>query len=242
MYSDVEVGGSGISLDSTLPDEIDHTCPDYDLYPGMDYSMGFTSRGCVRRCGFCIVHKKEKWDPDHADLDEFLRHDKLVLLDNNLTASPRFAEIVKDLIDRGIRTNFNQGMDIRLITEEKAGLLADVKARDFDFKGSMLYFAWDSLDTEEEVREGIDLLLDAGIRGSTLMFYILMGFDTDLAQDRYRAEKLHEWGVVPYAQLFNDGGIARRRASNPTVSKAVRQFAREVNRKEIWYSTHPRPT
>lgn len=231
MYRNVEVGGSGISLKSKLPDEIDHICPDYDLYPNMDYSMGFTSRGCVRRCGFCIVHKKEKWNPNHADLDEFLRHDKLVLLDNNLTASPRFKEILTTLTDRGIRTNFNQGLDIRLITEEKAGLLADVKARDIDFKGSMLYFAWDSLDYEQDVKRGIDLLLNAGIRGSQLSFYILMAFDTTLEQDEYRALKLHNWGVVPYAQLYNNGG-----------SPEVRKFARKVDRKWIWYAEHPRPT
>lgn len=242
MYRNVEVGGSGISLKSRLPDEIDHTCPDYDLYPNMDYSMGFTSRGCVRKCPFCIVWRKDKWNPHHADLDEFLRHDKLVLLDNNLTASSRFKEIVSDLTDGGIRTNFNQGLDIRLIDEEKAGLLADVKPRDFDFKTRMLYFAWDSLDYEQDVKRGIDLLLNAGIRGSQLSFYILMGFDSNLEQDEYRALKLHEWGVVPYAQIFNDGGMSGTRVANPTISKAVRRFAREVNHKGIWYSKHPRPT
>ena len=229
MYPNVEIGGSGISLTKALPDEIEHTCPDYELYD-MNYSMGFTSRGCVRRCPFCIVHRKEKWDPDHAELDEFLRHDKLVLLDNNLTASPRFKEIVSDLTNRGIRTNFNQGMDIRLITEEKAGLLADANAYDFDFKTRMLYFAWDSLDYEQDVKRGIDLLLDAGIRGSQLSFYILMAFDTTVEEDEYRALKLHNWKVVPYAQLYNNGG-----------SPEVRRFARKVNRKWIWYAEHPRP-
>lgn len=239
MYPNVEIGGSGISLEKTLPDNIEHICPDYDLYD-MDYSMGFTSRGCVRKCPFCIVPKKEKWDPNHANLEEFLRHDKLVLLDNNLTASPRFKEIVSDLIERGIRTNFNQGLDIRLITEEKAGLLADVKARDFGFQYSMLYFAWDSMDTEKEVRDGIDLLNDAGISGRRLTFYILVGFDSTLKEDRYRALKLHEWGVYPYVQVFNDGGMPGTRVANPKVCKAVRRFAREVNRRDIWFTKHPR--
>jgi len=240
MYPNVEIGGSGISLTKALPESIEHTCPDYDLY-NMDYSMGFTSRGCVRRCPFCIVWRKEKWNPNHAELNEFLRHDKLVLLDNNLTASPRFAEVVKDLTDRGIRTNFNQGMDIRLITEEKAGLLADVKARDFGFSERMLYFAWDSIDSEEDVKRGIDLLKNAGIRGSALTFYILVGFDSTLEIDKYRALKLHNWGVVPYAQIYNDGGMPGTRAANTRIPKAVRRFAREVNRKDIWYSKHPRP-
>lgn len=231
MFPDTEVviGGSGYSLKRRLTDEVEHLCPDYDLYPDMDFSMGFTSRGCIRKCPFCIVSEKEKWDPDHAELDEFLRHDKLALLDNNLTASHRFGTIVQDIIDRGIRTNFNQGLDIRLIDEDKAKLLVECKAKDFDFKERMLYFAWDSVATEKAVKRGIDLLLSAGIRGRYLTFYILMGFDSTLEQDVYRAEKLTEWGVTPYAQLFNNGG-----------SKEVRKFARKVNRKEIWYSMHPR--
>jgi len=228
MYPNIEIGGSGISLETKLPDAIEHLCPDYDLYD-MDYSMGFTSRGCVRKCPFCIVHRKEKWNPNHADLDEFLRHDKLVLLDNNLTASPRFKQIVSDLTDRGIRTNFNQGMDIRLIDEEKAGLLADVKARDFEFRDRSYYFAWDSMDIEQQVHEGIQHLLNAGILGRYLNFYILVDFDTTIEQDEYRALKLHEWGVVPYVQVYNNGG-----------SRALRRFARSVNKKEIWYSEHPR--
>lgn len=231
MFKDAEVGGSGVDFGVRLCPEIEHICPDYDLYPGTDFSMGFTSRGCIRRCPFCIVSQKEAWEPDHAELDEFLRHDKLVLLDNNLTASYRFESIVQDIIDRGIRINFNQGLDIRLLDEDKAKMLVECKARDFDFRERMLYFAWDSMATERAVKRGVDLLLDQGIRGRYLTFYILMGFDTTLEQDVYRAEKLTEWGVTPYAQIYNNGGTPE-----------VRKFARQVNRKAIWYTLHPRPT
>ena len=46
----VEVGGSGINLKVALPDEVEHLCPDYDLYD-LDYSLGFLTRGCIRNCG-----------------------------------------------------------------------------------------------------------------------------------------------------------------------------------------------
>ena len=45
-HSDVSIGGSGIDLVNKLPEEIEHLMPDYDLF-GCDYSIGFTSRGCV---------------------------------------------------------------------------------------------------------------------------------------------------------------------------------------------------
>jgi len=52
------IGGSGFDLISRLPDEIEHTKPDYELYD-LNYSLGFTTRGCQRNCAFCIVKKKK---------------------------------------------------------------------------------------------------------------------------------------------------------------------------------------
>ncbi|GAJ01032.1 unnamed protein product, partial [marine sediment metagenome] len=53
------VGGSGIDLKAELLPEVEHIMPDYSLYPGIDSSMGFTSRGCIRKCPWCIVPEKE---------------------------------------------------------------------------------------------------------------------------------------------------------------------------------------
>ena len=60
-YSDIaiEIGGSGYDLKTELPDYIENMKPDYSLYPDCDYSIGFSSRGCFRKCFFCVVDKKE---------------------------------------------------------------------------------------------------------------------------------------------------------------------------------------
>ncbi|GAH35583.1 unnamed protein product, partial [marine sediment metagenome] len=55
----VNTGGSGINLKSKLGNQIEHIMPDYSLYPKIDYSLGFTTRGCHRECQFCIVPQKE---------------------------------------------------------------------------------------------------------------------------------------------------------------------------------------
>lgn len=228
-FKNAIVGGSGVNYD-TLPDEVEYIMPDYDLY-GIDYSMGFTSRGCIRKCPFCIVPEKEGVIRANQKISEFLHpdHKKVVLLDNNLLAAPNHRETLTYLADTELKVNFNQGNDIRLMTEEKAGLLADTKYYDFDFKFRHLYFAWDWLELEDTVQKGIQTLRDAGIPGKHLTFYILMGFNTTVEQDRYRAEKLHEWGVYPYAQPYNNGG-----------SPELRKLVREVNQKEIWFTKHPR--
>jgi hypothetical protein len=227
--SDVKIGGSGVNY-KTLPSEIEYIMPDYDLY-GIDYSMGFTSRGCIRKCEFCIVPEKEGRIRANQHIEEFLHpdHKNVVLLDNNLLAAPNHRETLKYLAESSLKVNFCQGNDIRLMTEEKANLLAETKYYDFDFRDRRLYFAWDHMNLEDQVEKGIQFLKNAGISGRHLMFYILMGFNTTIEEDRYRAKKLTEWGVDPFAMPYENGG-----------SRELRTLVRSINRKEIWYTLHPR--
>jgi len=125
-YKDKEVhinyGGSGTELwERVLPFEVEHLYrPDYDLYGWKDYSMVFTSRGCIRKCPFCIVSKKEgsirAWDTVAQAWDK--KHNKIMLLDNNILAAPNWRETFTFLIDyRKELKVIENGMDIRLINE-----------------------------------------------------------------------------------------------------------------------------
>lgn len=67
-----EKGGTGYGITTTLPEEIEHHCPDYDLY-GMGYSLGFLTRGCPRKCKWCFVPEKEGDIYAHSDIEEFAR-------------------------------------------------------------------------------------------------------------------------------------------------------------------------
>ncbi|MGL5013673.1 MAG: hypothetical protein ACRC6V_05195 [Bacteroidales bacterium] len=93
----VDKGGSGYGeYGKNLPNEIEHICPDYDLYPEFEHAYGFTTRGCVNKCGFCIVPQKEGGIHAHADIEEFLGLKKtLVLMDNNIIAHPHGLEQLK---------------------------------------------------------------------------------------------------------------------------------------------------
>lgn len=61
------------SKDTSLPYEVEHIYPDYNLYPNNnDTAYGFLTRGCPRGCQFCIVAGKEgKQSVKVADLSEF---------------------------------------------------------------------------------------------------------------------------------------------------------------------------
>ncbi|GAH10203.1 unnamed protein product, partial [marine sediment metagenome] len=119
-----------------IPDYMDCLMPDYTLYPEMDYSMGFTTRGCIRStCSFCIVNKLEPHFIEYKDPRVFHHpnHKKILFLDNNFTASKRFDKTLDYLEEKEVKASFCQGLDARLITKEKAERLAEAKLYNLHF-------------------------------------------------------------------------------------------------------------
>ena len=215
--SKIFMGGSGYDLKQELPKEIELQIPDYEKF-NLDFSFGFTSRGCIRDCGFCIVRQKEGMFRD-VDMD-WVKGDKILLIDNNFLASPKWKEKLQYFIDNNMKVSFNQGLDIRLMTKEKAEMLAKVKYYDLKFNQRRLYFAWDYMEYEGDVIRGIKLLLDAGIKPYHLMFYVLVGFNTSFEQDMYRFKKLNEYGAKPFIMLYNS-----------SKDKKLRDFSRWCNKR-----------
>ena len=192
------VGGSGIDLKAELPPEVEHVKPDYTLYD-VDYSIGFTSRGCPRKCPWCIVPDKEGDIVPWASIYEFWEreHRKIVLLDNNLLAAPNWRETLKDLIKEGLLVDFNQGLDIRLVNEENVRHLRQVKTK-------QLRFAFDHIAYEHAVRSGIELLLNSGFTPRELSFYVLVGFDSDTEDCIDRMKLLNSYNVDVYPMIYKD--------------------------------------
>ena len=200
-FPDCEIiqGGSGFDLKLKLPAEIETMCPDYSLY-NSDYAMGFTTRGCPRSCGFCIVPQKEGKLHAVADVHQFWRgQSHLMIMDNNLTGdSGHFNLILNQVIKHKIKTDFSQGLDIRYIDDEKAKLLSKVKLQ----RNGHIRFAWDSMDLEQEVLQGISVLTKYMLPYK-LMFYVLIGYDTTEDEDLYRVEMLKSLGVSPFVMPYD---------------------------------------
>lgn len=204
----IHFGGSGFNLETTLPPSVETCWPDPDLYP-IDYSIGFSTRGCIRNsitCPWCIVPKKEGHIRKGTPLKDFVdpRLKKILLLDNNLLSYPDHQEILNDLISINKKVCFSQGLDIRLINPENAKLLSQIKYYDTGFKNRRLYFAWDQPDLEQIVLSGIEILLNTGIKPNHLCFYVLVGYDTNYEQDLHRVKTLLNLGAKPYVMLYND--------------------------------------
>ena len=204
LFPNVEVGGYGANLKQLLP-EVEHIMPDYSLYD-VDYCVGFTSRGCIRACPWCVVPKAEGRMRDNAPITEFYRPDfgKLILYDNNFLASPRFEENMDYLIENKVKVCFNQANDIRLVNDENAELLAKVDYRDDQFKTKRHYFAFDTPEIENDVLRGISTLKKVGIKPQHLMFYVLVGFDTTYEEDIHRIKVLLKEKALPYVMCYNE--------------------------------------
>lgn len=196
---DTILGGSGINFDNKLIIDIEHVYPDYSLY-GIDYAMGYLTRGCINQCPFCIVPKKEGKLHKHAELREFWKDQgELLLLDNALTDYEFADKELTQIRDLGIRLDLCQGFNVRTIKESTAGILADI----YLWKNHQWKIAWDNKIEEKKVFEGIDRLNRAGIKNYKLMCYVLVNFNSTLDEDLYRINKLIAIGIDPFVMIYN---------------------------------------
>ena len=131
------------------------------------------------------------------------KHDKIVLLDNNFQASPKWRDNIQVIIDRRLKVNYNQGLDARLLTDEFAELLAKTNFYSWNWKTRAVHFAFDEPRQEKSVRRAVERLGAHGIKPYRIMFYVLVGFNTTFEQDLHRVQVLKELGVYPYIMRYN---------------------------------------
>lgn len=178
---DVEYGGTGRDIVKKLPQEIDDFKEDYSIYDDVkmkykDCSYGFITRGCPNNCSFCYVPKKEGKLYRYREIDEIVQHEKVRFYDNNILASPEWKEIFQELIDKKIRCAFSQGMDIRLLTEEKAQYIRKLKYLDY------YYFAFDRIQDLPIMEEKIKIIHKYFPKWK-VRFYVYCHPDMDVEKD-----------------------------------------------------------
>lgn len=122
------IGGTGYQVESRLPEEIENCQPDYSLYPYCDFSWQRFSTGCIRDCEFCVVRKKEGNIKAVIPMNLNPKGRYIYLLDNNFFASPSWNESIMYLMKIGQPVQF-EGVDVRILTDEKAEWLNKVKIK-----------------------------------------------------------------------------------------------------------------
>jgi len=170
-----------------------------------------------------------------ADLDQFWRgQGNICLSDPNILACKDAPELLKQLIDSRAKIDFNQGLDARLITEEKAELLASMNLK-------APHFAMDSMKSIEPVKRGLELYVDAckRIKGKwnwrNAKVFCLTNFDTTHEEDMERIRIIQECECQPYVMIYNKKSappVTRRlqRWTNSTIAYAKTQNINEYQR------------
>lgn len=236
----VYYGGTGIFPDGgeNLPDEVEHMCPDYSLYEPyvesqlalgrrrsalsdyLDYSIGFTTRGCFRKCSFCVNKKYDHVVP-HAPVSEFLDESRpyIYLWDDNFLAYSKWKSVLDELEATGKPFQFRQGLDVRLMTEEKAKALAHCR-----YHGDFI-FAFDHLEDRERIEKKLLLWREWTERGTRL--YVLSAYDSqdekDIASVFERIAILMKYDCLPYIMRYESYKNCRWRALYVNIARWCNQ-------------------
>lgn len=237
----IENGKEVYGVDSPLPTEIEHIMPDYTIYwndetdfqdgkltkvgkKHRETAYGFMSRGCPRGCDFCHVKSKEGLvSVKVADLDEFWSGQKYISLhDPNVLACSEWDDILGQLARSHAKVDFNQGLDIRMMTQKKAEMLNEIRIE-------KIHFAWDRWqDKDLVIPKFLQYREVSSVHSHDLQVYVLTNFDTTHEQDLFRIEWLKDHGFAPYVMIYNKESLPK--------GHITRKLQRYVNARSVFWS------
>jgi hypothetical protein len=209
-FPNAVLGGTGtfspITVEALVSDFEEY---DYSIYPKFDASLGFTQRGCRLSCKFCVVPEKEGKNKSVHTIDEIWRGEPypkhLHLLDNDFFGQEFWHERSREIIDGGFKVCFNQGLNVRLITEEGSELLSQMNYYDDQFKVRRIYTAFDNQKDKKIFFRGVDILEKAGIDPRHLLVYMLIGYAKGETMDDviWRFNEIKQRGSFPFPMVYD---------------------------------------
>lgn len=221
MADKVVRGGTGYDIESKLPNDIEQiTDVDWSLYSRSGFSVNFLSRGCIRKCPFCLVRRKEGYIhpvrpltvPDHAEWVE--------ILDNNFFANPRLDDAAQWVHDSGKPITLN-GVDVRMMTDDHYRILQSFKMH------GRIHIAWDN--PKDKILPKIEHMTKF-ISPWRIVCYVLVGFNSTIQEDLMRIQGLESIGVSPFVMVYRDY------TTNNEPDVLLKHLQRWCNRREIFKS------
>ncbi len=204
LYGDrIEIGGSGIDLTLRLPPEVEACFPDYSVYGHSRYAVGFLTRGCHRRCAFCVVPDKEGGvKRTSASFTDFVPpgQKNVMLLDDNLLGFAEVEALLQEMEERRFAVNFNQTLDISCLTERLYERLLRINYQNARFTRKRIYFSCNYPGTISHFMARRAMLKGFGV--DAVCVVCIYGFDTRLSQDYARWRMLRRLQLVPFFQEY----------------------------------------
>ena len=248
----VEYGGTGFYYDKApkLPEAVEHIFPDYHLYDEYvkeqvrngtdirkfkeytDMSIGFMTRGCIRQCKFCVNQNYTNASV-HSKIEEFFDPSRkyICLLDDNIFACKDWKSIFDELIATGHKFQFKQGMDERLLTEEKCDYLFNKANYYGDYT-----FAFDNIKDRPIIEKKLQMIRDFTSR--QCRFYLFCGFNhdnpgtysdgfwkQDIIDMFERIRILMKYKCIPYIMRYKDYELSPYRGIYVTVARWCNQVS-----------------
>lgn len=182
-----------------LWNDIDNFLPYYkeDIFPKIKTATLFTTRGCIRNCGFCAVRTLE---PKFHIVKNWKNNLKNVvnnnikfchIQDNNFLAAPlkhqeEVINFLTDKLNNNLIIDFNQALDCRLFKSRNAKMISNLKMQYWRF-------AYDDRSEDIHIRKTIKKIIkhsNRRIRISLLMLYGFKDTPEDLWYRLNNIEKL----------------------------------------------------
>ncbi len=179
-YRDVQVGGPA------------YDDPGGEFVPGRFLKEGcvITSRGCPKKCGWCVVPRRE------GAVRELEIHDGWIVQDNNLLAtSERHIRSVFEMLKRqNRRIYFNGGLDKHFLKPWHRELFDSIPLGELWFAcDTALDLPW--LERASGILDGIPL--------RKRRCYTMIGYDGESISDASRRlDRVLELGFLPFCQLY----------------------------------------
>lgn len=130
---------------------------------------------------------------------------ELLLLDNDFFGQPAWRDRIDEIREGKFKVSFNQGINVRFITDEAAEAIASIDYRDDGMKVRRIYTAWDNRKDEGRLFDGLNRLVRYGVKPDHIMVYMLIGYWPGETEEDWlhRQSKLREFGCRPYPMPFN---------------------------------------
>ena len=179
--------------------EVEPFFPDYQLVD-VDYQIIHTTRGCIRKCGFCGTYKIEpNWicrNSIREEIEAAPDKKKIIFYDNNLLANENIENILKELKDlkdekKITYVESQSGFDGRIL-RKKPHLAKMLK--DAGFKNPKI--AWDyGLKQAPKIKEQIDMLTDAGFTSKEISIFMIYNYEPNYEEMEQKRVKCAKWRV-----------------------------------------------
>lgn len=189
----------------------------FELQPGDDYRAVFTSRGCPRKCEFCLVPKLEGSKiVEYEDFPIPAGENPWVCDNNILSTTWEHQRLVVERLKSVRNLDCNSGFDDRIFSHNPQ--------KYWDLYSQLHLEAWrfayDKPDQKEHIKTCVDFLHSKGVNYRNIIVFCLVGgvgqtFDESLEKLQY----LIDIGASPYPQRYRPLNSLTREYNPPDWNK-----------------------